>query len=381
MVFIIIKNDNILTVCDSIEQSYHHILTYIRVILYSDKKTSFNGFNFLSDLKILEYLNGCPKNSFKIDFKTLDLYDENNNKIFINNLSLQKQKVELEVLLKKDVESEVNLFIPINDLFSDQTTHDELNDFYIKNTSTQLITLQEQPSNVQSSEQSLNIQNQNLIKNLLINKTNKTNNPKLFMSVLNNEDQIQQKNNKQTKEDIEISIKMIKAKIELEKIKLDKNNINYDLKLNHFLENKHQYGLLELELKNKKEKEEENIRIFKVDKHTYNCIIKEIEEKTRDNDDIPEMLIIKYKIFEKLRLENKNLTESEEYKKYNEIKNTINYKITKSTNYDGIFTNNQIYDKLCNDLQTIDNNNNDDSENETDDNDIDDIIEDEDNNE
>ena len=110
MVFIIIKNDNILTVCDTLENVYHNILSYTRVILHCDK----NKIDFLSDLKIIEYTNGYPNNSYKIDLTTLDLFDERKNKISINNLTLSRNKVELEVLLKKDIESEINLFIPLD---------------------------------------------------------------------------------------------------------------------------------------------------------------------------------------------------------------------------------------------------------------------------
>ena len=108
MVFIIIKNDNILTVCDTIENVYHNILSYTRVILYCDK----NKIDFMDSLKIVEYSNGYPTNSYKINTNTLDLYDENKNKISINNSTLSRSKVELEVLLKKEMESDVNLFIP-----------------------------------------------------------------------------------------------------------------------------------------------------------------------------------------------------------------------------------------------------------------------------
>ena len=58
MIFIIIKNDNILNVCETFDNVYHNILSYIRIILYCDK----NKMDFFNDLKIIEYINGYPNN-------------------------------------------------------------------------------------------------------------------------------------------------------------------------------------------------------------------------------------------------------------------------------------------------------------------------------
>jgi hypothetical protein len=127
MVFIILKNDNILTVCDNIDCVYHHILTYIRIIIYCDK----NKIDYIKNIKIVEYLNSCPINEFKLD-DNLDICNEKNVKININNSILIRQKVELEVLLKKDVESEINLFFPIDNISSDDEYKIENEKIYIK---------------------------------------------------------------------------------------------------------------------------------------------------------------------------------------------------------------------------------------------------------
>ena len=126
MVFIIIKNDNILTVCENLDVLYHNILSYARIILYCDK----NKINFFQNLKIIEYQSGCPINSYHIDSNNLDLYDENNNKITINNSTINMNKVELEILFKKDVESEINMFIPLDLNESDETSINP--DIYVK---------------------------------------------------------------------------------------------------------------------------------------------------------------------------------------------------------------------------------------------------------
>jgi len=106
--------------------------------------------------------------------------------------------------------------------------------------------------------------------------------------------------------------------------------------------------------KNKKEKEEEIRRIFSADKHTYNCIMNEINNNTRDPDDIPVIFKKKFMIFQKLKseLEYSNLTESEEYEKYVEIEKNMKTSDTNDlkSKYDGMFAGNTIYDKLYHDL-------------------------------
>jgi len=314
MVFIISKNDNILTVCDTIENVYNNILTYTRIILYCDK----NKIDFLKDLKIIKFDNGYPHNSYKIDLVTLDLYDENNNKIHINNCIISRNKVELEVLLKKDnYESEINLFIPLDNVESSDNYELENLNIYIKD-----------DQNIQPIQR---IQSMKLIKD-------------------------DEEDDDSIKSDNINQIEMLKAKIELEKIRLSKNNAKYESKFNNFLNIKHQVGLIEKEFKLKKEKEDENIRIFLVDKNTFNTMLNEIINNQRDPDDIPEIFKDKFKIFQKLKseIEYLHLTQSEEYDKYNEIKNLMNIGKSKlKTKYDGMFENDTIYKKLYNDLSDL----------------------------
>lgn len=290
MVFIVLKNDNILTVCDSIESVYHNILTYVRIIIHCDK----NKIDYIKNLKIIEYSNCCPINSYKIDENNLNIYDENKTKIDIKNLTLSRQKVELEVLLKKDIESEINLFIPLDPDSSDD----------------------------------YKIENDNIY--------------------------------------IKQDINSLKEQIELEKIKLEKKNEIFESKLQKVLDINHELKLYEKEQKLQKEKEEEEKRIFNTNKNIFNCIINEINDGIRDPDDIPELLKNNFIVFQKLKEENDyvNMTESEEYNKYIEIKNSLNLQNTNiKTNYDGMFDSNAIYKKLYNELNETESNNSDNSDN------------------
>ena len=63
MVFIIIKNNNILTTCETLDNVYHTLLTYCRIILYCDK----NRIDYFKDLQIIEYINGSPNMLYHIN--------------------------------------------------------------------------------------------------------------------------------------------------------------------------------------------------------------------------------------------------------------------------------------------------------------------------
>ena len=290
MVFIVLKNDNILSVCDNIESVYYNILTYVRIIIYCDK----NKIDYIKNLKIIEYSNGYPINSYKIDENNLNIYDENNTKINIKNLTLSRNKVELEVLLKKDIESEINLFIPLDP---------ESSDDYI-------------------------IENDNIY--------------------------------------IKQDINTLKEQIEIEKNKLEKKNENFESKLQKVLDINHELKLYEKEQKIQKEKDEEDRRIFNTNKNIYNTIIEEINNNSRDHDDIPELLKDSFFIFQKLKENDdyNNMSDSELYHKYIEIKNLFNTKnINIKTNYDNIFDSNILYKKLYNELHETNNSETDNSEN------------------
>lgn len=316
MVFIITHNEYISTTCDNLDGVYHNILIYARIILFCDKHKT----NYFNNLKILEYINGIPIKSYYVDSQTLDLYDENKNKINIKNKTIQRNKIELEVLLKKDIESEINLFIPINedctDISSDNNYKCELNNIFIDNHKIEEKEIKEKEKKEEHTRVSEKIIAESL------------------------------------------QIQLLKEKIELEKLKLDNTNETYNNKMNKYLDNKHQYGLIDIELKNKTEKEDENLRVFNVDKNTFTIIMNEINDKKRDPDDIPDIFKIKFLIFQKLKSDSEyqHLTNSEEYDKYIEIQKELNIKgIDAKTQYDNMFASNSIYNKLYNDLNDINN--------------------------
>jgi len=398
MVFIILKNDNILSVYESIDIVYSNILTYIKIILYCDK----NKLDFFNDLKIIEYSNNCPINSYKIDINSFDLYDEHDNKIVIKNSILSRNKVELEVLLKKDIESDVNIFIPVNDQLPE--TSDEINhDIYIKHK----INNNEQYQNKQNTlgqverelmKSSANERIQGELVGLSntnkgqennefieINKLNEKQgrvvnvneqqelmranvNERTQRQVVNVSEQQEKPINRQN--ELKKQIDLLKMKIELEKIKLQKNNIKYTNNVDKYLEDKHQVGLFETDQKNINEKEEEQKRIFKADKSMFECLVNEMNEKSREKNDVPDLFRNKFKIFEKLKLitESIKLTESEEYDKYLNIKQTITLDDTKTDNkYDCVFNNtNSLYEKIYEDLKSKSKNNNEDDETDKD---------------
>ena len=410
MVYIIIKNSNILTTCETLDSVYHNILTYCRIILYCDK----NKITYFDDLKIIKYENGIPIISYYINTNTLDLYDEHKNKITIKNNTIQRNKVELEVLLKKDAESDINFVIPFdlndNESESDCNNKDDDDDDYDNNLnnniyikSNQQQPNQSQPNQSQPNQSQQNQSNQynhNQINHNQINH-NQTNQQhiqaKQHIQLLQKQQSQQQKqqsqqqkqqSQQQNKDSVVIStleennkIKILQAKIELEKIKLEKNNTIYDQKMDKYLETKHQAGLIEKEIKLKKEREEEKRRVFNVDKNLFNRLIKEINDQTRDINDIPILFKNKFIIFQKLIAEysKEKLNESEEYEKYNEIEKNLNLKnIELNTTYNNIFGNNSVYSKIYNNLKHINNSDSEDDDGEDDDEDDDDDGEDDD---
>ena len=303
MIFIIMKNDNILNMSETLENLYSNLLSYIRIILYCDK----DKLNFFNDLKIVEYTNNYPSNSFKIDTNTFQLYTINNVKIIINNPTLENSRIELLQKLNNNmsdklIESEINLFLPLNS----------------------------------------------------INNINSSDNMNIYI-----------KSNNKTKED---EIILLKQKIELEKQKLEEKNNNYDKILTKYLEDKHQIGLIESKLKIKLEREEEKKRIFKSDLNIYNCLITEIQNQTRDNDDIPIIFKNKFIIIQKL-YEDENFIsydDSEQYSKYIQTSKEMNLSNQFiKTKYDDMFDNVSYNNSDISDTETENSNNNEnDSEDE-----------------
>ena len=307
MIFIIMKNDSILNISETLDNMYSNLLSYIRIILYCNNKK----FDFFNDLKIIEYNNNCPSNSFKLNINTFELYSINNNKIIINNPTLENYRIELlnkiNQLDNTVIESDINLFLPVN-----------------------------------------------------INNINSSDNMNIYIK---SKDKIIET---KTKED---EILQFKQKIELEQKKLEEHNNNYDRKLTKYLEDKHQIGLIESKLKIKAEREEEKKRIFKSDLHTYNCMIDEINKQTRDNDDIPDLFKNKFIIISKLHEDDDfiNYDDSLQFEKYldksKELKLTNQFIKTK---YDDMF-NNITYNNSDTETDTENDNDNDnDNDNEND---------------
>lgn len=285
MVFIINKNDIILTTCESLDNVYHNILSYIRIAIYCDK----NKIDYFDDLQIVEYQYGTPINSYYINTNTLDIYDENNVLIPIKSNTIKRTKMELELLLKKDVESEIQLFLPV-DLDTESSYHLEDN-IYIK---------------------------------------------------------------QKSKEELNNEIELLKKKIENERKKVDEQNSKFDKTMDQYLELKHNISLVEIDKKNKKEKEEEKLRIFKADNEIYNKLYDEIYDKNiRSETDIPIMFISKFKIFQKINQDYNDLSDTEKYKKYNELKSEY-HTVDIENSFSNIFSGEDIYGKLKNNLSDND---------------------------
>lgn len=330
MVFIITKNDNILTTCDTLDNVYHNILIYTRIILYCDK----NKIDYFNDLKITEYSNGYPVESYEIS-ENLDIYNSKNELIDIHNNILNRNKLELEVLIKKDnIESDINIFIPLDNQVSEQKERT------VKPISKIIL------SHFKNQQNKKIVQRKSLDFPSLAPPNIKNNNSDNQKAISLNEIN---------------RIKELKEKIEMEKNRLNSINENYDKKLNKYLDTKHEYGLLECELKNNKEKADEDRRIFITDKHIYSKICTEIENESRDPSDIPPIFKIKFEIFKELnnKIENINLSDSEGYEEYKNIycqKNSENV----TTKYDNMFKDdNPFYSKLISNLNNLNSENSD----------------------
>jgi len=297
MIFIIMNNNNILNISKTTDSIYHNIFNYIKIIIYCNK----NKINYLKQIKIYCYDDCIPVNIMTID-NNLNLIDNIGHIIPINSIVLSNIKLEIINQLndkstsisktKLNEESDINICLPIDEVdecVSDISCDDINTNIYIK------------PKNI---------------------------------------------------EELNDKIKILKENIENEKNILEENNKKYENKLDSYLECKHKLGLLEIKEKNKKEKEEENRKVFRVDKNIYNIFIEEINNNVRDEDDIPEIFYQKYLIFNKLKEEiNESISETEEYNRYNEIKNNIS-KIDLESKFDDMFIeNNNIYNRLSNNLE------------------------------
>lgn len=308
----IIVNQEKISIYKNLYTVYNIILDYIDIIINCN-----NSLYYLDNLKIYHIKKNIIIDIYTID-KKFNLLNSNNNIININNNFLNSYRLKL---LNKDnllsnhnkiQESEINTFLPLyeNNIVSE--SYDDINtNIYIK------------PKNI-------------------------------------------------NKEEIIFLINNLKNKIEDEKIKLENINKKYENKLDSYLESKHKLGLLEIREKQKLEKEEENRKVFKVDKKIYNIFKQEINDNIRDPDDIPEIFINKYLIFKKLdEINNNSIYKSynddhninsgilddsplysEEYNEFKKLKNQLNVNFNISSTFDNMFDDdNNVYNKLSNNLK------------------------------
>jgi hypothetical protein len=99
---------------------------------------------------------------------------------------------------------------------------------------------------------------------------------------------------------------------------------------------------LNLKKKIKEERKEEKKRIFRSDLHIYNCLINEINENDRDEDDIPDIFKNKFIILKKLHDDNEysTLNDDIQYEKYVQITKEMNLSNQFiKTKYDDLFDN------------------------------------------
>ena len=200
MVFIINKNNLIISISETLENAYQTIITYIKLMYYTN-----NNISSMDQINITEYNNNNIINIYILNSNNLNIYDINNNIILEDNFLIKKLIKDLNRIINTDKKdsidnidnkniTELNIQIPIyNDIHLSSDDND--NDIYIK--------------------------------------SNKNSN---------------------------IEINSLRDKIEIEKKKLEENNIKYENNLNNFLKHKNKYYLLKTKINNIKDKEEEKYR-------------------------------------------------------------------------------------------------------------------------
>ena len=287
MVFIINKNNLIISISETLENAYQTIITYIKLMYYTN-----NNISSMDQINITEYNNNNIINIYILNSNNLNIYDINNNIILEDNFLIKKLIKDLNRIINTDKKdsidnidnkniTELNIQIPIyNDIHLSSDDND--NDIYIK--------------------------------------SNKNSN---------------------------IEINSLRDKIEIEKKKLEENNIKYENNLNNFLKHKNKYYLLKTKINNIKDKEEEKYRKYQVAKKTFIIINHELINNIRDINDIPELFKNDYIIFKYIIKNYPNIDDKEEFKKYKMLLKNINFDNIKiNTEYDDIFKENIIYKNL-----------------------------------
>lgn len=329
--------------CDTIDSAYNIIISFIRIILFCDAQKM----SYFDKLKIIEYQSGCPINSYKLGKNNIDLYDENNKKITFDSVILNQSRMELEVLLHNDIESDVNINIPIEnssenkeyDIFNSDNKNNKIN----KNNDDIINKKAQQQKAIQQKIK------QHKIKQSQIRNQSQTKNQN------QTENQIQNK-------DIEKDIEQLKIKI---------NNIKQNLqeKEEQYNKSSKEFNIIDLSIqdinskkKHNEEKHKEQLEVFKSDKKVFNTLSNQISTGKKEIDDIPEQFKSKFIIFQKMKEDEKynSLTESEEFNKYIEFENNIpNMNQTNNqTQYDGLLGNNVWFDNLQQRIQNEKKNNN-----------------------
>ena len=111
MKYIVLHNNYILNISDSIEGLYFNLLAYIKILI----DCNYSKINYINSILILEINNIIPTNSFTIDINTFNLIDNAKNIIEINNTELNNIRINLLNSVQKNnqLESEINVFLPI----------------------------------------------------------------------------------------------------------------------------------------------------------------------------------------------------------------------------------------------------------------------------
>ena len=167
MIYIVLKNNNILNISETLDNLYYNLLTYVQIII----DCSIDKLIYINELKITEYNNNCPSNSYKLSITTLNLIDNNNNIININNNQLEEIRKDLLIKINKtslNEESEINVFLPM-------ISSDNINEsIYIKsNNKTKEDDIQKLKEKIDNERQNLEIKNSNydrLLNSYLENK-------------------------------------------------------------------------------------------------------------------------------------------------------------------------------------------------------------------
>jgi len=283
-------NNEIFYISNDIDELYYHHLNIVKLCL----NLNYDLTKFQKNVSVIVYENKIPITQYCFDINTFNLLDMNNRNVEINNIFFIKIRDEL---VEKYSKYNQDCFIPLNlsDFKKCNDNKKEL-EYTVEKINTDIYLKPEE------------------IKESLLNQINH-----------------------------------IKTIIDETKILIDNTHKVYDETLENYLELKNLFENLELKEKIKYEKINEEKNIFKVDKKNYFILLEEIKNNIRTQDDIPELFINKYKIFNELYEKYPNLSKEEQFKKFLELKKELNNYSSFSCFYDNLFVDkfdyNQFYNK------------------------------------